>query len=257
MTTVIAESLSADSLDLETLLELSCRSDPVGVLSVYLDARPGESAQAATIDLKNRLAELERRLANDEPPELARAVHDAIARLAGEIGRLIDPEQRGRGRVLFAAIDDTWVTRVSTQMALPNRVVFERSPFIHPLLELLDEGGPAGVVLASRAEARLLEWRLGELVPLRELRAELIEPPHERPVPSDRGRAAVMAPRAASSAMPGPATRPPDSSSGWALQPRGWGATAAGSAALVSAGGAAHRAACPGAVPSHARGRRA
>ena len=92
MTTVIAESLSADSLDLETLLELSRRSDPVGVLSVYLDARPGESAQAATIDLKNRLAELERRLANDEPPELARAVHDAIARLAGEIGRLIDPE---------------------------------------------------------------------------------------------------------------------------------------------------------------------
>ena len=62
MTTVIAESLSANSLDLETLLELSRRSDPVGVLSVYLDVRPGESAQAATIDLKNRLAELEREL---------------------------------------------------------------------------------------------------------------------------------------------------------------------------------------------------
>ena len=68
-------------------------------------------------------------------------------------------------------------------MPLPNRVVLDRSPFVHPLLELLDEGGPAGVVLASRASARLLEWRLGELVPLRELRAELIEPPHERSGP--------------------------------------------------------------------------
>ncbi|MFL5859906.1 MAG: hypothetical protein ACJ780_03880 [Solirubrobacteraceae bacterium] len=183
MTTVIAESLTADSLDLDTLLELSRRNDPVGVLSIYLDARPGEGAQATTIDLKNRLGQLERRLESDGPPERARAVHEAIARLADEINRLIDPEQRGRGRVVFAAIDDTWMTRISTQMPLPNRVVFDRSPFIHPLLELLDEGGPAGVVLASRAEARLLEWRLGELVPLRELRAELIAPPHERSGP--------------------------------------------------------------------------
>ena len=183
MTTVIAESLTADSLNLEALLELSRRSDPVGVLSVYLDSRPGESAQAATIDLKNRFAELERRLESEGPPEQARAVHDAAARLADEIDRLIDPERPGRGRVVFAAIDDTWVTRVSTQMPLPNRLVFDRSPFIHPLLELLDEGGPAGVVLASRAEARLLEWRLGELLPLRELRAELIQPPHERSGP--------------------------------------------------------------------------
>ena len=183
MTTVIAESLTAASLDLETLLELSRRSDPVGVLSVYVDAGPGESAQAATIDLKNRLAELERQLESDGPPERARAVHDAVARLADDVGRLVDPEQPGRGRVVFAAIDDTWVTRVSTQMPLPNQVVFDGSPFIHPLLELLDEGGPAGVVLASRTEARLLEWRLGELVPLLELRAALIEPPHERSGP--------------------------------------------------------------------------
>ena len=183
MTTVIAESLTTDSLDLKTLLELSRRSDPVGVLSVYLDVRPGENAQATTIDLTNRLAELERRVERDGPPERALAVHEAVARLADEIDRVIDPEQRGRGRVVFAAVDGTWVTRVSTQMPLPNRVVLDGSAFIHPLLELLDEGGPAGVVLASRAEARLLEWRLGELVPLRELRAELLEPPHERSGP--------------------------------------------------------------------------
>jgi hypothetical protein len=84
---------------------------------------------------------------------------------------------------MFAALSRRWVVRVSAQLLVPNRVVLDRTPFIHPLLELLDEGGPVGVVLASRAQARLLEWRLGELIPLRELRAELVEPPHERSGP--------------------------------------------------------------------------
>jgi Bacterial archaeo-eukaryotic release factor family 10 len=68
-------------------------------------------------------------------------------------------------------------------MPLPNRVVLDQSPFIHPLLELLDEGGPVGVVLASRGQARLLEWRLGELIPLQQLRAGVVEPRHERSGP--------------------------------------------------------------------------
>jgi hypothetical protein len=180
MTTAIAESFSADSLDLERLAELSRRTDPTGVLSIYLDARPG-ALRTASIDIKNRLAELRRRLAGS--PERARVVHQAIARLQDEIDRLIDPEEPGRGRILFAAIEDGWVTRVATRLPLSNRVVLDRGPFIHPLLELLDEGGPAGVVLASRTEARLLEWRLGELVPLRELEADVAYIGQERSGP--------------------------------------------------------------------------
>jgi Bacterial archaeo-eukaryotic release factor family 10 len=183
MTAVIAESFSTRSLDLQTVLELSRRGDPIGVLSVYLDARPGDGQLAASIDVKNRLAELERRLASESRAEYARAVQDGIARLAGELERLIDPEQAGRGRVLFAAIGDRWVTRVSTQLPVQSRVVLDRTPFIHPLLELLDEGRRAGVVLASRTEARLLEWRLGELIPLEVLSSELVEAPHERSGP--------------------------------------------------------------------------
>lgn len=177
-----AESFSTDSLDLETLVELSQRTDPVGVLSIYLDARPG-ALRVSSIDIKNRLAELERRLAGADSPERARAVGQGIARLQDEIERLTDPEERGRGRMLFAAIDDGWLTRVATQLPLPNRVVLDHSPFIHPLLELLDEGAPAGVVLASRGEARLLEWRLGELTGLRDIQLEVPDPPHERSGP--------------------------------------------------------------------------
>jgi hypothetical protein len=180
VSTAIAESFSTKNLDLKTLLALSRRTDPVGVLSVYLDARPG-AVRASSIDIKNRLAELERRLGADDSSAPARTAHHP--RLETEIERLTDPEAPGRGRVLFVAIEDGWVTRVSTQLPLPNRVVLDRAPFIHPLLELLDEGGPAGVVLASRTKARLLEWRLGELTPLLELRAEVIAPRHERSGP--------------------------------------------------------------------------
>lgn len=182
-TATIAESYTTASLDFETLLELSRRTDPVGVLSIYLDARPGAGLRAASIDVKNRLAELEERMLSHPSPAFGRSVQEAIARLAGEIGSLSAPEEPGRGRVLFAAMSDGWLIRVSAQLPLPNRVVLDRSPFIHPLLELLDEGGPVGVVLASRGQARLLEWRLGELTALRELRSEVVEPPHERSGP--------------------------------------------------------------------------
>jgi hypothetical protein len=171
------------SLDQETLLDLSRHIDPVGVLSIYFHARPGASMRAEAIDLKNRLTELERRLATEGPPERAQTIHDAISRLGPELRWLTDPEQRGRGRILFAAMGDPWVRSVSTQLPLPTRVVLDDSAFIHPLLELLDEGGPAGVVLASRDTAQLLEWRLGELIPLRELRVEVLEHPHERSGP--------------------------------------------------------------------------
>lgn len=182
MTTAIAETLSTSGLDVETVLDLSRRVDPVGVLSVYVDARPGR-IRASSIDIKNRLAELKRAVAAEGPAARARAVHDGIERLAAEIERLTDLEEPGRGRVLFAAIGHTWLIRLPSQLPVPNRVVLDGSAFIRPLLELLDASGPVGVVLASRAYARLFEWRLGELMPLRELRAEAMEATHERSGP--------------------------------------------------------------------------
>jgi hypothetical protein len=182
MSAVMAESFGTDSLDLETLLELARRTDPVGVLSVYVDARPG-ALRTASIDIKNRIAELERRIASDGSQERSRAVREGLARLDAEIDRFTDPEEPGRGRIVFAAMHDGWLTRVSAQLPLPNRVVLDRGPFIHPLLELLDEGAPAGVVVASRTEAQVLEWRFGELTPLREMQADAAEPRHERSGP--------------------------------------------------------------------------
>ena len=189
----MTEATTPDSFDPQFLLALSQRTDPVGVLSIYVDAEHGSDPglHGAAIDIKNRLGELQRRIEEEGPPERTRRLAEGIDRFAPEIERLTSPLEHGRGRVLFLALGDERVTRVSSQLPVPSRVVLDSNAFIHPLLELLDRGRPAGVVLGSREEAKLLEWRLGELRLLDRLVPEVGEAPHERsgpvgPTPTDR-----------------------------------------------------------------------
>ncbi len=189
--------LSANELfDPEALLALSRRTAPGGALSIYAHADSGSDPglQGAAIDIKNRLTQLERNIKAEGPPERAQALRSEIGRRGPEIERLTSPEEHGRGRALFVLLGgeepDIWF---SSQMALTTRVVLDSGPFIHPLLELLDEGRPAGVVLASHEEARLLDWRLGEVRELERIEAAVVEATHERPgsvgsSPSNRAR---------------------------------------------------------------------
>src|SRR5690606_14379054 len=61
-----------------------------------------------------------------------------------------------------------------------NRLVLDDGPFIHPLLEALDEGRPAGVIILATQEARLLEWRVGTLQTVSVMEQPYVEAPHER-----------------------------------------------------------------------------
>ena len=109
MTTAIAEVLRTDNLDVDTLLELSRRTDPGGVLSIYMDARPG-ALRAASIDIKNRLAELERSLrATDSLTGRARwSTRDSRPRSSGSP----TPRSLEGDSLLFVSIDDQAVTRL-------------------------------------------------------------------------------------------------------------------------------------------------
>jgi hypothetical protein len=164
----------------DALLDLSQRTDALGVLSVYVNSDPTESPGATAIDIKNRYRELQRRVGEDGRQERSREVVAALERLAPEVESLSSPRESGRGHIFFAELDGDWVLRLDSHMPVPNRVVLDDGPFIHPLLELLDEGRPAGVVLVSADSARLLEWRLGRLKPLSQLRQGEVEAPHER-----------------------------------------------------------------------------
>lgn len=167
-------------LDDQALLDLSGRADAVGVLSVYVNGDPTESPGATAIDLKNRYRELQRRIAEEGRQEASRDVGAALERLAPEVEALASPREPGRGRIAFFALGDDWALRLDSHMPVPNRVVLDNGPFIHPLLELLDEGRPSGVVLASADSARLMEWRLGRLQLLSQLQEEEVEASHER-----------------------------------------------------------------------------
>jgi release factor family 10 len=169
-----------DELDDKALLDLSRRTDAFGVLSVYVNADPTGDRNATAIDLKNRYRELQRRFAEEGPTDRRRAMAAALDRLGSEVERLATPTESGRGRIAFAALGGDWLVRLDSQMSVANRVVLDDGPFVHPLLELLDEGRTAGVVLVSSDDARLLQWRLGRMQPVSRMAQEEIEASHER-----------------------------------------------------------------------------
>jgi hypothetical protein len=154
--------LTAADLDVTGLSALLGAADPIGVLSIFVDA--GAEARGTAIDIQNRLSHLERCVAADGPVERAVALRGALGRLEGDIESLYDPSASGRGRVMFAALSGAAPTRFSTQLRLRNRVVLDDRPFVHPLLESLEQGRSAGVILLSRDLAEVLEWRHGELL---------------------------------------------------------------------------------------------
>lgn len=169
-----------DRLDGDSLKELSRRTDKLGVLSIYVDADPSQDPNVKAIDLKNRFRELQRRVTDGAAPEQGRSLVAALERVWPQIESLTSPVASGRSRILFAALDGDWVLRFESAMPLVNRMVLDDGPFIHPLLEMLDEGRAAGVVLVSADEAQLYEWRLGRLAMLRRMERQYVEAPHER-----------------------------------------------------------------------------
>ncbi len=174
--------VAIEELNQEGLRELTRRTDSLGVVSVYVDADRSldPNLQAAAIDLRNRFRELQRRVTEDPGSDQSRGVAGALERLWPQVEALADPAASGRGRIAFAALDSGWVLRLESAMPVPSRVVLDETPFLHPLLELLDEGRAAGVVVVSPEQARLLEWRLGSLEELQRLEQEYVEAPHER-----------------------------------------------------------------------------
>lgn len=114
---------SIERLDDETLLDLSRLTDELGVLSVYVNAEPTASPDAAAIDLKNRYRELLRQVGADQPT-------DGPLRWSGpwndwdpEVEQLTRAGEPGRGRAAFAALGADWLLRIDSQLPLPNRLV--------------------------------------------------------------------------------------------------------------------------------------
>lgn len=171
-----------DRLDDIGLRDLSRRTDPLGVLSVYVNADPHQdpNLRAAAIDLRNRFVELQHRISQGSGGDRSHQIAAQLERLWPQLETLTSPIASGRGRIAFAALGADWIVRLESAMPAPTRMVLDDGPFIHPLLELVDEGSPAGVVLVTAEEARLLEWRLGSVTTVDRLQQQYVQAPHER-----------------------------------------------------------------------------
>ncbi|HET9877254.1 MAG TPA: hypothetical protein VFQ37_16085 [Mycobacterium sp.] len=166
----------------DDLLDLAQRTNKLGVLSVYADTDPRQDLhlQATAIDLRNRFRELQNRVAEDADPDNRRAMAAALDRLWPQVEDLTNPTASGRSRIVFIALEGDWSLQLDSALPVANRLVLDDGAFIHPLLELLDEGRPAGVVVVSTEDARLLEWRVGSAQLLSRMERRYIEAPHER-----------------------------------------------------------------------------
>jgi hypothetical protein len=132
---VVERELKPIELDERVLLELVRNTDPVGVLSIYIDVHAGTPDLGScswAIELDNRLGELERRITENGAPELGDSLSQALSRIAPLLERQADPRSSGRGRALFAWLGRSEVTTFSSQMPLPNRVVLDGQPVRPP-----------------------------------------------------------------------------------------------------------------------------
>lgn len=162
-----------DDITFRRLLELT---DPVGVLTVTTGFVPGTTDdQTVRIDLHNRLkstlADLER--AGDV--DRLRALEKVVASLGDDLDGVLDSRQPGRGRALVVTLSDGVRHHVNVQVPFEDRVVVADRAFVRPLVAAIDEGRPAGIVVATRSGVRVLEWSLAGTRELARLDFELTD----------------------------------------------------------------------------------
>jgi peptide subunit release factor 1 (eRF1) len=152
------------SLDDTTIRDLIDFTDEHGVLSIYAGHTPAQAADpqpTAPIEIRNQIKALKAELASGDGAT-AKAVEARLDELDRELDALLDPKAHGRGRALFVGVDSGRVERVALQIPFRERVVHHERAFVRPLVAAHDEGRAAGVLVVSRAGARLLRWAVGE-----------------------------------------------------------------------------------------------
>ena len=161
----------------DTFRQLLDLTDPVGVLTVTAGFVPGTAGDqdATRIDLQNQLRAAQSRLDEQDRTDRARALEKVASQLGDDLDGLLSPRSSGRGRVLVVTLSDGDRRSLNLQVPFENRVVVDDRAFVRPLVAAIDEGRPAGIVVGTRAGARLLEWTLASTRQLADLDFELTD----------------------------------------------------------------------------------
>lgn len=158
----------------ELLHELNGWRPDGGVLSVYVVIDPGDRSEGWRIELRHALEGLD---------------EDAAARVLARFPEGAPPPP-GRIQAGFLEVGegkrrDKREIWNSYQAGFARTAAFERPrPYLAPLVQLLDEGWPLGVVVVALERVRVLEWAFGEIEELAGWELEITSLDwHERKAP--------------------------------------------------------------------------
>jgi len=158
--------------------------DPIGILSVYVDADPalgGGPRPGWQAPVRAGLRGLARD-AQHLPRAERLALEARLDELEPAIESLLDPRGSGRGRALFAGLDGGPVSRFDLRAPLPSLVHVGPFAVVLPLLAARQRDRAAGVVSISWTVLELFEWEHAELRPLETIElAPADEPRRGRP----------------------------------------------------------------------------
>lgn len=153
--------------DLEALRQRQAKPDSP-VLSVYLDTDQSKAVnvnRAFEVVLKNMLREVEQPLDKSSKEEF-QADAERVLRF------LEDYRKPKNGLVIFCDASENFFWLQELGVSLRDGAWWHETPFLRPLIELVDEHERYGVVLTDREHARLFTVFLGEIEEHREAFAE-------------------------------------------------------------------------------------
>jgi phage anti-repressor protein len=161
-----------DQRAIEQLLEWR---PELGVVSVYLAIDPADRRESWRVVLRQKLEEIV--AANRDTHERRSAMAATAERINDHFLDEVPPFERtqiGFCEIAQKGGRDIWM---SAQMRRDETEVVDLDhPYLIPLLGLLDEGAPVGVVAVSAERVRLYEWALGRLTDLEDWEAVLFMP---------------------------------------------------------------------------------
>jgi peptide chain release factor subunit 1 len=144
--------------EIEALVERKAVPDSP-VLSVYLDtdqSKAGNLKRRFEGSLKEMLRSIETGLSENQAKHFSADAERARHFVA-------DLEPRAKGLILFCDESENFFWTREIHAAVRNKARWSDTPYIVPLLEIVDEYERYGVVLVDRAHARLFTVFIGEI----------------------------------------------------------------------------------------------
>lgn len=182
----VSESGVGQVMAADWLVQLLELEDPIGVLSVYVDADPALAAgtpPAWQIRVRTELQELLAEARREWPRDRRMTFEARLEELEPELASVLERRDLSRGRALFAAIGGGEVQRFDVHAVLPSLVSVGPQALVLPLFSVRQAGRPAGVIELSASHVVISEWEFGVVEELEtiELGIDVVGKPGRRP----------------------------------------------------------------------------